>query len=324
MSKRVLLSHNHADREIASILSRTISRVTLGQLTAWYSSDQSGSGGMRAGDLWMPTLLGQLRECDGAIALLTPRSIRQPWLYFESGFVAARESGDVIPVCVGIDSINDVPFPLAMFQSYQVTDPSSMLGFLQKLTGRYGIGFDEEMARPVATSAIAALSEASAMQPAEPAPRIDTPLVDQIKEHIDRRFIELARHSEQQATADRQHTVPLTLRFPGLGAPDFLVIRDSASVQDVLDTVYLMLEAHVKEYTYQQAWILIETTSRNPLAAPGGRSFDDHASVRHERRWIFQDIPARYVFRPGTKWEAYALNEPYCRDHAQVCYPDDD
>lgn len=325
MSKRLLLSHHHGDREIAAVLAKTISRASLGQITAWYSSDQAGAGGMKAGDLWMPTLIEQLRQSECAIALLTPRSIHQPWLYFESGFVAARETGDVIPVCVGIDSINDVPFPLAMFQSYQIGDPESMLRFLQKLAARFDVGFDEEMARPVATGAITALADAAKAEAAVAAPRVDTPFVDEIKEHIDRRFVEIVRLSTPlpgETRVDRQHTVSLELRFPGMGTEDFLVIRDSDTVQDVLDTVYFQLESRVKPHSYLHMWILLETVSGNFLAAPGGRSFEDHASVRLERRWIFDEIPARYVFRSGTRWAAYPLLEPFYQGRPLLHIPD--
>ncbi len=328
MAQRVLLSHHHGDREIAAILAKTISRVTLGQITAWYSSDQSGGGGMRAGDLWMPTLIERLRESHGAIALLTPRSRQQPWLYFECGFIAAREASDVIPVCVGIDSLNDVPFPLAMFQSYQISDPESLVRFLQKLAGRFGVGFDEEMARPVAQSAITSLVEANAMQMRAAEPQVELPFVDQIKEHIDRRFVEISRLAEQQRTSSepvvRQHTVPIKLQFPGLASSDFLVIRDSDVVQDVLDAVYLKLESHVKPYSYLHAWILREATTDTFLAAPGGRSMDDRAITRDDRRWLFDDVPARYVFRTGTRWEAYPLREEYFRRPPEVCFPEDE
>lgn len=50
MSK-IFISHDSRDHSIAKLLSVTLERVTIKQLRAWYSSDDSADGGIRPGGM---------------------------------------------------------------------------------------------------------------------------------------------------------------------------------------------------------------------------------------------------------------------------------
>jgi TIR domain-containing protein len=131
---QLFLSHDTRDRERAAILARMISRVSLGQIAVWHSSDQSASGGLVPGHVWLDEIRNRLEASKAVVVLLTPTSLSRPWILFESGFGAAQKHCDVIPVCVGVDRLGDVPFPLAMYQSYQLSDYESLKRFTEKLT----------------------------------------------------------------------------------------------------------------------------------------------------------------------------------------------
>src|ERR1700734_3455156 len=101
---KVFLSHDSRDSDLAGVLGRTLSRVTLGQIEPWFSSDGSAGGGLRPGSIWLDDIRKRLQDSKAVVALLTPRSLLRPWLLFETGFAAANAHCEVIPVAVGVDS----------------------------------------------------------------------------------------------------------------------------------------------------------------------------------------------------------------------------
>lgn len=302
MPHQLFLSHDSRDRERADAIAHAITRMTLGQITVWHSSDSGASGGLKPGHVWLDEIRSRLASSRAVVALLTPTSLARPWLLFESGFGAANASCDVIPVCVGIDRLSDVPFPLAMYQTYQLSDYDSLKRFAEKLLAKYEIHFDEEMARPVLLDALKSLGResASSQTPIEPEP--DPSLakaVSDLKEHIDKRLIGLLSSSApvgDSSTELQFYTFPIELNQKGVRkVSQFIEIGSDTSVQDVLDNVYYMLEGKVEPYMYLQKWVLRELES----------------GVTVIIREIQSRIPAKLVFTPGSKWEVVWLKRPY-------------
>jgi len=304
MASKIFLSHDHQDDGLARVLAGVLSRVTLRQLDVWFSSDESASGGMRPGKMWVEEIRRQLEASKAIIVLITPASISKPWILFESGFGAAIPHCDVIPLCIGI-STEEVPFPLAMYQGYQLADYESLKTFVSKLLKRYHISFDEEMAKPVLERAITEFTRLSGASRGRPAPQITlAELSLDIKQHIDKRMIELVEHQPppvkklSAGLAEDLHlayTVPISINFPDLNSQQYLEIDDRTVVQDILDNVYYMLYGHVKPFKYLETWIIRE--------------------VRHNINLVVREvgslIPARFIFTPSTAWEAVKLSAPY-------------
>lgn len=191
MTKRCLLSHAHFDKEIAQQLAHVVQRVSLQGVSVWYSSDESGVGGIGAGERWLDTIRSRLAESQAVIALLTPRSKNRPWIYFESGFGAAKADLEVIPVSVGLNDMNAIPMPLAMYQAFQISDTRSLAKFLQKLLAKFEITFDSEMAAAPIRECVAKITALrSELGPEHDDTTAETDL-QMVKMHFDRRFFEL-------------------------------------------------------------------------------------------------------------------------------------
>jgi hypothetical protein len=307
MGFKLFLSHDHRDDELARIIASTLSRITLGQVEVWFSSDNSPSGGIRPGSVWLDEVKAQLERSKAILILLTPNSLDKPWVLFESGFGAAIPNCEVIPLCVGINAINDVPVPLAMYQCYQLVGYASLRNFVSKLLSRYEINFDEEMAKPVLEKAISEFAKNTANDEASSKQRNEISLIelsDDIKQHLDRRFMELVERqqlssmksgNEPSESALASYSVPVHIDFTGHKSTQYLEIDNKTTLFEVLNNIYFMIADSVEPFSYLRSWILEEAKSKVKLVV-----FE-----------VSQLIPAKFIFTPGSEWKALGLSKPY-------------
>lgn len=305
MPQQLFLSHDSRDQALATALGNSLHRLTLGQITVWHSSDGSGHGGLKPGQVWLDEIRLQLGKSKAVVALLTPRSIAKPWLLFESGFGAANPSCDVIPVCVGIDSLANVPFPLAMYQAYQLADYDSVKRFMEKLFAKYEIVFDEEMCRKGLADLIRKLVDEPATTPGdEPAlPKSLESAFDDLKAHIDKRILDVValRDPHRNSSAPASFSIVVDVKaFSPEAADQYLEIATDMSVQDALDGVYYMIP-DMPSFQYLSQWLL-----RDALAG-----------INLVVREIGSRIPAHVVFQPGSRWEVVKLSRPYSPNDSQ-------
>ena len=302
MPHQLFLSHDARDRKKAQAVGQAIQRLTLGQITVWHSSDDTPDGGLRPGQVWLDEIRNRIAASRAVVVLLTPRSLTKPWLLFEAGFGAAQQNCAVIPICIGIDSAADVPFPLAMYQAFQLADYASLKRFVEKLLAMHEIPFEEVMARPVLQEAVAALTQPDDELPQDqklPREVSLTEAMDNLREYFDRRFAQLLSATSDStapsAIPSRYNVViDLNLRSetPQL---QHVEIGADTSVQDVLDSIYFMLNGEVDARTYLEQWVLRDLTT------------NEHLVVRE----IQYRIPAISVFRLGSKWAVIKLPRPY-------------
>jgi TIR domain len=305
MGSKIFLSHDHQDDELARVLAIAISRITLRQLEVWFSSDESAMGGIRPGKLWIEETRTQLNQSKAIIILITPTSLNRPWTLFEGGFGAAIPDCDVIPLCIGM-STNEVSFPLAMYKCYQLADYESLKNFTSKLLQRYQINFDEEMAKPVLERAISDFTRFTQTinEKAKPFQINLADLSTEIKQHIDRRMIELVERQQTQSPTQSSrprerdnlsYTVPISINFSDFKRQQFLEIGSRTTVQDILDNVYYMIDKRVEPFQYMRTWIIRE--------------------VKHSVNLVIREvgdlIPAKFIFTAATEWEVVELSEPY-------------
>jgi hypothetical protein len=309
MPHNFFLSHYNRDKVIAEIIGSTLSRISLKQISPWFSSDSSGDGGLKPGNIWFNEILAKIKQSKALVAVITPNSINRSWIYFESGIAQSLEGCEIIPVCVGIKR-DDVPAPLGMYQCYQLTDYKSFKEFVGKLLARFDIDFDEEMTKPILENALLKLAESNfPTDPGKPE-RVDVQeLLSEIKSHIDLRFVDLIdryqttsgekKSKKQVRTAEKDdvlYTISLRVKMPGFkGGPQYLEIRESDTVQDCLDSIYFLISNYVEAYTYMGSWILKNYKSSEKLVM--GR--------------IIQQVPARFVFTKDKQWEVIKLSKPY-------------
>ena len=146
--EQVFISHNSQDENFAKVLAETLSRISLGQIEIWFSSDPSPFGGLKPGQRWVDEIKSHLVSSKVILVLLTPNSLNRPWIYFESGVGFSNQECQVVPLLLGLQP-SDVPYPLAMFQCYSLNGFESLNHFCKKFFNQLQIRFDEEMASSI-------------------------------------------------------------------------------------------------------------------------------------------------------------------------------
>ena len=303
----VLISHFHKDSKLAKELNILLKRVSLHQIQPWHSSDEQGSGGIGAGDNWINKIRQKLSESKAIIALITPQSLKKPWIYFESGFGAANSELEVIPLCVGIDSINSVPFPLAMYQAFQLDDRNSIETFLSKLFSKLDLTFDKEMAKVVIDDFFENILQFSNYEDKVTSREtIDLKdVVDDIKQHFDRRLLKFSE-SLSEKTVPFNYSIPIIFTFNCELIEKTIQIDTDDTVQDKMDQIYSFIQGHVKPFTYLKSWILIEYQTNTRLIL----------------KEVQDRIPAKIIFSPGSKWIIKLLDKPYEIQDSDSFYED--
>jgi hypothetical protein len=298
---KVFISHDSRDSRLAQVLGETLRRITLAQIDPWFSSDESAPGGTTAG-VWLDKVRDQLKNTHVLLALLTPRSVSRPWVLFESGFAAARQECEVIPVAIGLDS-ESVPLPLGMYKIYQIVDYGSLRLFASKLLSALQISFDEELVRPILEKSVgefARLAPESSAEAERPFSGVD--VVEEIKKHIDRALLRFASRAggseidvDDEGEGEEVYSIRLHVRLNGRETTQYLTIATHTTVQDILDRTYQILSPDVKPFHYLQTWLLRERGSGLQLII----------------REIGSRVLAAPVFPPGSEWEVEWLTKPY-------------
>lgn len=295
MTAHVFLSHDHRDSDLARAIAHTLTRVSLRQVVVWYSSDLAGSGGIPPGSVWLDKIRSRLADSTCILALITPRSRTNPWVTFEAGFGASNPNCEVIPLCFEV-AISEVPFPLGMYQCFQLSDYDSLATFAARLMARLNIGFDEEMAMPVLTEAISAFSQTGAAPDEAQTARelVDVEdLARRVTDHIDWR---LMRMSDAALNTHGSYQFAVHIAFPNHESTQFVEIDSEADLGQVMDNIYFMLPDEIHPYSYLQEWALRDRRSGLYLVV----------------REVQSRVPASAIFAPDTDWEAIPLDEPYC------------
>lgn len=302
MPHQIFLSHDSRDRKKAQAVAQVLQRLTLGQIAVWHSSDDGPDGGIRPGQVWLDEIRNRIAGSRAVVVLLTPRSLSKPWLLFEAGFGAAQQNCAVVPICIGIDSAADVPFPLAMYQAFQLADYASLRRFVEKLLALHQIPFDEVMAKPVLQEAVAALTQPDDGHAEKPRVPLDVSLADafdNLREYFDRRFAQVlsaTSETSSPSSASSRYNIAVDLNLKAETSQlQHVEIGSDTSVQDVLDNIYFMLNGEVDARTYLEQWVLRDLGTT------------EHLIVREMQ----YRIPAMNVFRIGSKWAVIKLPRPY-------------
>ena len=292
MPKSLFLSHNHTDRRYASTLRDLLRSVSAGQLDLWFSSDNRPDAGLVPGD-WYMQLRERLQVSKTLIALISPASIDNRWVHFECGLADALNA-TVIPVCIGLHSLNDLPAPLNRYQSYQLSDYESLKVFVGKLFALHDLQFFEEVAGPSIQRAIADFSVVEPRKGEPPTLQL-LDVVEMLKSHIDQRFL----GTISAPVPAKEQFVPYALTFH-CKAPDedlevVVNIDSETTVTNVLDNTYFGIANHVEPYTYLSKWILRNYEDRRRLIV----------------REVADSVPAHLILRPASEWEIVLLDSPY-------------
>jgi hypothetical protein len=310
MSHKFFISHCSKDKEIAELFSNVLRRITLDQISPWFSSDESSDNGLRPGDIWFNQILSKITQSKAVVALLTPNSINRPWIYFESGIGQALKEC-IIPVCIGVSRDSILP-PLGLYQCYQLNDYRSVVEFFAKLLTLFQIRFDEEMSKIIIENLVSEISQIGFnVEENENIETVKT-LIENFKNHIDKRFIETLENpkyiinenynniKELQMNLSNDNNATYSVLFD-IDFPEFqnknlfIDIHPDDTFQDLTNTIYFMISNLVKPYKYLEEWVIVEQET------------DRHVIIRE----IGFCIHATSIFRPNTKWKIVKLSEPF-------------
>jgi hypothetical protein len=175
----------------------------------------------------------------------------------------------------------------------------------------FSIPFDEEIAKPFLKKAIEELGKVkfNSKDTIIKSPSTEI-LIDNLKNHIDKRFIELISSStllntppktNKKIFIDKKDNIPLftiTLSFSLKKVKRknvYLDIWESDTFQTVTDNIYFQLAGQVPAFTYLEKWVLIEEKTQL------------HLIIRE----IASRVSAKSLFKPNYTYMVKELEEPY-------------
>lgn len=312
MNHRFFISHYSGDKKIAEIITNTLKRISLNQIEPWFSSDESGTGGLKPGNLWFNEIIDKIEKSKSVVAILTPNSISRPWIYFETGIGQTLKDCEVMPICVGVNRDKVYP-PLGLYQCYQLTDYRSFKEFIQKLLAKYSITFDEEAYKPIIEKSLSEILKIEfTTETEEPDPKL-IEIIEDLKSHIDKRFVDIWERPNLNLTLNdsdkarvvvdmkeakstlNSYTIPIEINLKKFKTKKFLEIRDENTFGDITTNLYFIMGDFVEPYRYLQSWILREKKSNM------------HIVIRE----VGDLIPAKNIFKPEFEFEVIELDKPY-------------
>src|ERR1035437_1327058 len=130
----IFLSHAQVDAGPAGALKQWLRDRFPGFLDVFASSDWES---IEQGREWYDKIRDALSTCDLGLVLVTPNSIRRPWVSFEIGGLKLINK-DVIPVCIGVD-FAELPVYISRNQACKYESPSDRLSLLKSIALHLGL-----------------------------------------------------------------------------------------------------------------------------------------------------------------------------------------
>jgi hypothetical protein len=112
----IFMSFIHEEKFSASCVSFFIKNVLGHSIDTFMSSDETA---IYAGEDWMTRILKELETAKVLISMLSPDSVKRPWINFEAG-AAWMGKTIVIPVCFGGLTIAQLPKPYSSLQALEI------------------------------------------------------------------------------------------------------------------------------------------------------------------------------------------------------------
>jgi len=305
----IFLSHNVKDKPLADIIEKTIRKISLQKINAWFSSDERVGGGFNAGDNWYDKIISNITNCNVLIALLTPNSIERPWLYYEAG-IAKGLNKIIVPVCIGMKR-EDMKTPLNITQAYQLTDKKSLEEFLGKILALCDFPLDKENFKDPIENALLGITEHKFDMEVNTTVNVED-IFDNLKMYLDQKItallttneVEVQEHYHQVTNLDT-YSIRFKLDFPKDKREFITEISNNDTFQDVTDNIYFNFKDILKPYTYMEKWIIVDDKSKNLLVL----------------REITNRIPAKYVFPKDRNYTIMPLSKPYISTDSKARLP---
>jgi TIR domain len=112
----IFMSFIHEEESTANYVQEFIHEVLGDGVDSFRSSDETA---IYAGEDWMGRIFEELKAAKILISMLSPDSVKRPWINFEAG-AAWMNNTRVIPVCFGGLTISDLPKPYSSLQAVEI------------------------------------------------------------------------------------------------------------------------------------------------------------------------------------------------------------
>jgi TIR domain-containing protein len=116
--KEIFISLTKSDSEIARGVEKAVREILGIEVPIHYSTSREIGAAIKHGEKWFDWLSDRVRNCDFALLLLTPVSVRKPWVLWETGAlfgVATANGGEgrrkIRPLVYSIGESN-IPSPI--------------------------------------------------------------------------------------------------------------------------------------------------------------------------------------------------------------------
>ena len=117
----IFISHVHEEAALAIALRQELSRMYLGAVDFFVSSDRES---LRGGDDWLSKIKGALSNASIIIPVVSPRSIDRTWINFEAG--AGWLHKRVVPLCHSGMRPAQLPQPLQSLFGFDLHDATDV------------------------------------------------------------------------------------------------------------------------------------------------------------------------------------------------------
>ena len=135
MKPTVFISHINDEAEVAIWMKNSISKLLLGGVQFFVSSDRTAIIG---GDRWLNKIEEALRSAPVVLVLCSSRSVLRPWVNFEAGgaWIAGKR---VVPVCHAGMRPAGLPEPLRSLQAYDLLQGQDFQDLVALLASEAGL-----------------------------------------------------------------------------------------------------------------------------------------------------------------------------------------
>jgi hypothetical protein len=138
----VFISFIHQEDGPATLVSTFLNDVFQDQIKIFQSSDRRA---IYAGEEWMKKIFDALQVSKVLISMMSPESVKRPWINFETGAAWMRGT-PVIPVCFDGLTIADLPKPYSSLQAIEVEAPDQCYYLADSIAHHVGLSRPEKPA----------------------------------------------------------------------------------------------------------------------------------------------------------------------------------
>jgi len=150
----IFISHTHTDKKISDAINEAIVNLFGNKMVRVVYSTKEDDGGIPHGNDWYEWIVEQVKEADIALILLTPNSIKSPWILWEAGAIEGialatnydknlKERRKVRPITFDLQP-EDIPSPFHRIQTISGDKREDVIKFLIDLISQFKNVLDNE------------------------------------------------------------------------------------------------------------------------------------------------------------------------------------